>query len=135
MNYFLFFEKHPVKEASWTLCTKRSYSLKGTKRIFEEDQFGISVIYCLFKATWMTQWRQRNRHAMLAELRGREGKATIMSVGFLRFHLYCKVIYPKYSNWKGYFLCFENWLILEFRKFLVFKVSIVWTDWSLSNWN
>ena len=78
MIYFLFFEKHPVKEASWTLCTKWSYSLKGTKRIFEEDQFGISVIYCLFKATWMTQRRQRNRHAMLAELTGREENGILL---------------------------------------------------------
>ena len=62
-DLFSLFRKTPCKRSKLNALY---HSLKRTKRIFEEDQFGISVIYCLFKATWMTQRRQRNRHAMLA---------------------------------------------------------------------
>ena len=65
MIYFLFFEKHPVKEASWTLCTILWREQKEFSKRINLASVHCSVIYCLFKATWMTQRRQRNRHAML----------------------------------------------------------------------
>ena len=85
MIYFLFFEKHPVKEASWTLCTILWREQKEfSKRINLASVWSIVSLKLL---EWHSDVKEIDMPCLgLAELRG-EGEGTLMSVGLWRFHL------------------------------------------------
>ena len=86
MIYFLFFEKHPVKEASWTLCTILWREQKEfSKRINLASVWSIVSLKLL---EWHSDVKEIDMPCLgLAELRG-EGEGTLMSVGLWRFHLF-----------------------------------------------